>query len=74
MAENKTFIAKETLYVGRFRAHNVGDVVPAENVERNDWQDKVAREGTKAADAALEASAEAGSESPLAGESAGQKS
>lgn len=44
-----TFIATEELFVGVARAHNVGDEVPAENVERNGWADKVARQGTKAA-------------------------
>ena len=53
MAE-KTYIATEPLYVGTARAHNPGDVVPAENVERNGWQNKVATEGTKAARAAQE--------------------
>lgn len=48
MAE-KTYIATEPLFVGTARAHNPGDVVPAENVERNGWEDKVATAGTKAA-------------------------
>lgn len=48
MAE-KTYIATEPLYVGTARAHNVGDVVPADNVERHGWQDSVAASGTKAA-------------------------
>ncbi len=53
------FIAKEPLFIGVARAHNKGDVVPAENVERFGWQDQVARKGTKAADQALEQPAEA---------------
>jgi hypothetical protein len=53
MAE-KTYIATEPLYVGTARAHNPGDVVPADNVERNGWQDGVVGEGTKAAKAAQE--------------------
>ncbi|HXH77159.1 hypothetical protein [Nocardioides sp.] len=47
-----TFIATEPLFIGTARAHNAGDRVPAENVERHGWQDQVAREGTKAAGAA----------------------
>lgn len=48
MAEKK-FIAKEPLFIGRARAFNTGDPVPAGHVEKYDWADKVAREGTKAA-------------------------
>lgn len=44
-----TFIATEPLFIDGVRAHNAGDSVPADNVERNGWQDKVARAGTKAA-------------------------
>ncbi len=54
MAESKPYVATAPLFVGTSRAHNPGDLVPAENVERNDWQDGVARAGTKAADAAIE--------------------
>ncbi len=54
MAESKPYVATAPLFVGTSRAHNPGDLVPAENVERNDWQDSVARPGTKAADAAVE--------------------
>lgn len=49
MAEKKPLIATAPLYVGGFLAHNVGDEVPADNVERNGWQDSVAKPGTKAA-------------------------
>lgn len=44
-------IALEDLYVpGGFAcAHRKGDLVPADNVERGGWQDKVAKPGTKAA-------------------------
>lgn len=42
-----TFIATETLYVGVAPAHQAGDEVPAENVERNGWQDKVARRASR---------------------------
>ncbi|MGI8682071.1 MAG: hypothetical protein ACR2JO_08070 [Mycobacteriales bacterium] len=45
------FIAKEPIFIGRARAHNTGDVVPASNVKRNGWEDLVAKQGTKAADA-----------------------
>ena len=48
------YIATAPLFIGYARAHNVGDVVPDENVERNGWQDGVAREGSKSATAALE--------------------
>jgi hypothetical protein len=49
MAETKPFIATERIWVGGFLAHEVGDEVPAANVELNGWEDKVARPGTKAA-------------------------
>lgn len=52
MAE-KTYIATEPLFVGTARAHNVGDEVPAENVERNGWKDSVVGSDTKAAKAAV---------------------
>lgn len=48
----ETFIATEALFIGRSRAHNAGDAVPADNVEKYGWADKVAREGTKAAKSA----------------------
>lgn len=35
------YIAKSPLFVGNARAHNPGDVVPDDNVERNGWQDDV---------------------------------
>jgi hypothetical protein len=49
MAKDEYVIATAPLFIGYTRAHNPGDRVPAENVERNGWQDGVAREGTKAA-------------------------
>ncbi len=55
MAE-KPFIATVDLFVSTgVRAHRAGEVVPADNGERNGWQDSVAREGTKAADEAKSA-------------------
>jgi hypothetical protein len=48
-----SYIAKEPLFVGTARAHNVGDVVPDENVEANGWQDSVVKSGTKAAEKAV---------------------
>lgn len=50
---SETIIAIEALFIGTSRAHNAGDVVPADNVERHGWQDLVARQGTQAAAAAL---------------------
>lgn len=50
MAAEK-FIATAPLFIGRARAANPGDEVPAESVEKYGWQDRVAREGTKAAKA-----------------------
>lgn len=50
---DKTYIATEPLSIGTARAHNPGEVVPAENVERHGWQDQVAVEGSDAAEAAL---------------------
>ena len=47
------YIATTALFVGTARAHNPGDLVPAENVERNGWSDGVAKAGTKAADEVL---------------------
>ncbi len=52
MADQKPYIATVPLFVGTARAHNPGDVVPAENVKAHGWEDGVAREGTKAADQA----------------------
>ncbi len=37
----KYVVAKDELFVGGVRAHNVGDLVPVDNVERNGWADKV---------------------------------
>lgn len=45
----KTYIATEPLFIGTARAHNPGDVVPADNVERYGWHGQVAAEGTRAA-------------------------
>lgn len=42
-------IATEPLFIGRARAANPGDAVDSETVENNGWGDKVAKEGTKAA-------------------------
>ncbi len=58
MPESKSFIATVPLFVGTARAHNPGDVVPADNVKEHGWEDGVAREGTKAADTAAGVSAE----------------
>jgi hypothetical protein len=49
MAENEYYIAKEPLFIGRSRAHNAGDQVPAKNVERHGWGDKVVKPGSAAA-------------------------
>jgi hypothetical protein len=35
------YVAKEPLFIGLARAHNPGDVIPAEKVERFGWHDKV---------------------------------
>jgi hypothetical protein len=48
------YVATSPLFVGTALAHNVGDLVPAENVKANDWHDGVARPGTKAAEVAEE--------------------
>lgn len=45
------YVATEDLYVGIFRAHLAGDEVPEDNIDRNGWGDKVAQEGTAAAEA-----------------------
>jgi hypothetical protein len=37
------YVAKEPLFIGLVRAHNPGDVIPAEKVERFGWHDKVER-------------------------------
>jgi len=42
-------IATEDLFIGTARAHFKGDEVPADNVERNGWQDKVVGPNTKTA-------------------------
>lgn len=52
MAE-KTYIATEPIFMGTARAHSVGDEVPADNVERNGWQDSVVGSDTKAGKAAV---------------------
>lgn len=36
------YVATEELSIGLHRAHNVGDEVPEENIERNGWSGKVA--------------------------------
>lgn len=54
---SQRYIATEPLFYQGVRAHNVGDVVPDENVERNGWKDSVSREGSKAADEALKVAA-----------------
>lgn len=51
MAEN--LVATEPLFIGRARAANPGDVIDAQTVENNGWGDKVAKEGTKAAQQAV---------------------
>jgi hypothetical protein len=35
------YIADEPLFIGIARAHNPGDLVPADHVERYGWRDKV---------------------------------
>ncbi len=40
-AEPEYVVAIAPLFVGSAPAHQPGDRVPAENVERNGWQDKV---------------------------------
>lgn len=36
------YIAEQPLFIGKFgRAHNVGDLVPPEHVERYGWADRV---------------------------------
>ncbi len=40
-AEAEYVVAIAPLFVGSAPAHQPGDRVPAENVERNGWQDKV---------------------------------
>jgi hypothetical protein len=52
------YIATEPLFVGYARAHNIGDVVPDENVKANGWEDGVVREGSKAAEKAIAAAQE----------------
>ncbi|GAA2022529.1 hypothetical protein WDZ16_12950 [Pseudokineococcus marinus] len=53
MATTETVVATKPLYIGRARAHNVGDVVPPENVERNGWEKDVAKASTAAGRKAL---------------------
>ncbi len=53
MASTKPYVALEPLGLGPFTlAFAVGSVVPDEVVESYGWQDKVARAGTKSAEAA----------------------
>lgn len=40
-AAGPRFVAKERILVGGFVAHNVGDEVPAANVEANGWEELV---------------------------------
>lgn len=40
MAE-PAYVAAEDLFIARVRAHRAGDRVPAANVRRNGWDDKV---------------------------------
>lgn len=40
-------IATRPLFIGRARAHNPGDEVPAENVEKHGWADGVAEEASQ---------------------------
>lgn len=47
MAQYKVALAN--LFVGTALAHPKGDLVPAENVDRNGWGDSVANPNTKAA-------------------------
>lgn len=56
---DKTLVATEPLFIGRARAHNVGDLVPADNVERNGWTDGVASPTSQKGRAALGLPAEA---------------
>lgn len=49
---SKPYLATEPIYLNGARAFNPGDVVPDSHVERHGLHDQVAREGTKAADAA----------------------
>lgn len=50
MSEQPRFIAKQPIFIGRARAHNPGDVVPARNVEKHGWHDLVTREGSAEAE------------------------
>lgn len=53
MSDQKYVVATAPLFIDYTRAHNPGDLVPAENVDRNGWADGVAKLGSKAADTAL---------------------
>lgn len=57
-------IATRPLFIGRARAHNVGDEVPADHVERYGWADGVARPGTKAAERSAKAAEQPPTSSP----------
>lgn len=46
-------VATDTLIFDGVIAHNPGDRVPPSNVERNGWQDSVAKANTKAAEKAI---------------------
>jgi hypothetical protein len=46
---NETYVATEPLFIGVTRAHNPGDEVPAENVQKWGWHDQVTRSTTTAA-------------------------
>lgn len=50
---SQRYIATAPIFVGYARAHNVGDVVPEENVKANGWEDLVSREDSKAAKVAV---------------------
>ena len=53
---DKPYIALDDIFIApHIKAHNKGDVVPADNVQRNGWEKLVAHEGTKAAEAAVPA-------------------
>jgi hypothetical protein len=51
-ATAKYVVATEPLFIGTARAHNPGDLVPFEHVEKYGWDGKVAKPETKAAQAA----------------------
>ena len=47
------YIAKTPIFFGTSRGYNPGDIVPDDVVKQHNLEDQVAREDTKAADAAL---------------------